>query len=72
MTNLEVLVCGLLPFLVHSVWCGLGEHAGRGEDNQAGEDADENTESDLLALISGRFSTGAMRAKGDPVRCEAF
>lgn len=70
--NLEVLICGLLPLLVHGVRCGLGEHASCSKDDQAGEDADEDTESNLLALIWGSLSTGAMRAEGDPVGCEVF
>lgn len=72
MTDLEVLICGLLPLLVHSVWWGLCEHASRGKDDQAGEDAHENTESNLLALIWGSLSTGTVRPEGDPVSCEVF
>lgn len=71
-TNLEVLVRGLLPFLVHSVWCGLGEHANGGEDGKTGEDAHKDTKSDLLGLIWRSLSTGTVRTESNPVRCEAF
>lgn len=71
-TNFEVLVCGLLPFLVHGVWCWLGKHASGGKDGQAGKDADKDTESNRLALSRGILSTGAVRTESNPVRYQVF
>lgn len=65
----EILVGLLLPLLVHGVWCRLGEHATRTEEDQAGEDADGDAQGDLLALIGGRQSAGPVRAKSNPVSC---
>lgn len=69
-TNFEIFICGLLPFLVHRVWCWLGKHASGGKDGQAGEDADEDTESNLLALSRGSLSAGTVRTESNPVRCK--
>lgn len=71
-TNFEILVCGLLPFLVHGVRCWLGEHASGGKDSQTGKNADKDTESNRLALSRGSLSTGAMRTEGNPVRYEVI
>lgn len=72
MTDLEVFICSFLPFLVHGVWCGLGEQASGGEDGQAGEDAEKDTESNLVGLVCGGLSARAVRTKSNPVCCEIF
>lgn len=66
---LEILVGLFLPLPGHGVWCRLGEHTTRGEEGQAGDDADGDAQGDLFALIRGREGAGAVRAESDPVCC---
>jgi hypothetical protein len=72
LANLEVLVGSLLPLARHGVWCRLGEHAHGSEDGQGGTKACEDVEYNLLVLVGRRLRTGAVRAKSNPVGCEAF
>lgn len=65
----EILVGLFLPLLGHGVWCRLGEHATRAEEDQADEDADGDAQGNLLALIGRRQGAGPVRAERNPVGC---
>lgn len=52
--NLEVFIRGLLPLLVHGVWCGPGRRAHQDEDDEGGEETNSDASRHLLALIRRR------------------
>lgn len=58
-----------MPLLGH----GRGRRVGKGSDGSEDDEAESETgkgvEGDLLALIRGRKSTGAVGSESDPVGC---
>lgn len=66
-TYLEVLVGGLLVLLGHGGRLATGEEAGGTEDNTSSTKSGHDVHEDLDVLSGRCLSTGAVRAKGDPV-----
>ncbi len=66
-TYLEVLVGGLLVLLGHGGRLATGEEAGDTEDNTSSTKSGHDVHEDLNVLSGRCLSTGAVRAKGDPV-----
>lgn len=68
-THLHELVCPLLPFLAHGLGGWAGEQTCDVEDDAGETDEEDGAAEDAPALAWWDFSSWAVWAESDPVRC---